>query len=798
MAQRPPVTRIPVETSAHRGRWFRLLVGVAVFVGATTVLTTAGLYYHYSNLIDDKLKNGPFPNTSMIFSAPKPVAVGDDLTVANIVGTLRNAGYSESENNRLGWYRVEGNSVRILSGPDASPDVESVLLTIDNDRTTSIVSLSDQTSRPQISLPPELITNLFDQKREKRRILGFKDFPRSLVDAVTSVEDKRFFEHAGFDPLRIAKAIYVDIKERRAAEGASTISQQLSRNLWLTLDKNWKRKFEELILTVILEQKLSKEEIFEYYANSVDLGRRGSFAIRGFGEAAQAYLGKDVRSLTLPEAALLAGTIQRPSFTNPSRWPDRAKQRRNIVLLLMRDNGKITDKAYAEAIAAPLTIVKGGGDSSDAPYFIDLVSDTLQSEFQDYDFQGRGYRIYTSLDPELQRDAQEAVQIGMKRVDEAIEKRKGKKNAGPAQVALVAIDPSNGQIRALIGGRNYGVSQLNRAQARRQPGSVFKPFVYAAALKNRTFTPASIVEDEPTQFWFGSQLYEPDNHMSHFFGKVTLRTALAKSLNIPAVKVAQETGYGEVAQLARQVGLGKTIRATPSMALGSYETTPIEIAAAYTVFANRGVFVAPNWVVGIRDSSGQEIAKKANPSRRVLEEDVAYLMTSMMEEVIRSGTGAGVRSFGFEQPAAGKTGTSHDGWFAGYTTKLVCAVWVGFDDNAKLDLEGARSALPIWAEFMKRAHLRRPYRNATEFPQPNGVVVANIDPATGKLAGGNNSNAREEVYLQGTQPQAAEGAGGSGTAVSDWGAEPTRPQRTPNGSRELRSIPVVPKPAWAQ
>lgn len=797
MAQRPPASRVPVASAPSRGRWFRFLVGSAVFVATTALLTTTFLYFHYSNLIDEKLRNGPFPNTSMIFASPKSVAIGDELSASSVISTLRNAGYSESENNRLGWYRVEGNSVRILGGPDANPDIESVLLAIDNDKVTSIVSLSDQTSRKQISLPPELITNLFDQKREKRRILGFKDFPRTLVDAVTSVEDKRFFEHAGFDPLRIAKAIYVDIRERRAAEGASTITQQLARNLWLTLDKNWKRKLEELAITLILEQRLTKEEIFEYYANQVDLGRRGSFAIRGFGEAAQAFLGKDVRSLTLAEAALLAGTIQRPSFTSPIRWPERAKQRRNLVLQLMRDNGKITDKAYAEAIAEPLTVVKGGGDSSDAPYFIDLVNDSLQNEFQDYDFQGRGYRIYTSLDPELQRDAQEAVQIGMKKVDEALEKRK-KKNPGPAQVALVAIDPSTGQIRALVGGRNYGASQLNRAQARRQPGSVFKPFVYAAAFKNRSFTPASIVDDEPTQFWFGSQLYEPDNHMSHFFGKVTLRTALAKSLNIPAVKVAQETGYGEVAQLARQVGLGKTIRATPSMALGSYETTPIEIAGAYTVFANRGIYVAPSWITGIRDSSGQEIAKKPNPSRRVLDEDVAYLMTNMMEEVIRSGTGAGVRSMGFTFPAAGKTGTAHDGWFAGYTTKLICAVWVGFDDNAELDLEGSRSALPIWAEFMKRAHTRRPYRNATEFPQPSGVVVANIDPATGKLASGNNANAREEVYLQGTQPQAADGGGGAGTAVSDWGAEPVRPQKTPGGAREIRPIPVAPKPSWAQ
>lgn len=778
-------------------RWFRYLVGGGAFLFVITILCSIALYHNYSRLIDQKLQAGPFPNTSMIFAAARPIAVGDEISIPAVVATLRNAGYSESEHNRLGWYRVEGNSIRMLNGPDAGPDVESALLTIEDNQATSIVSLADQTSRKQLSLPPELITSLFGQKREKRRILTFGDLPKHLVDAVISVEDKRFFEHAGFDPIRIAKAIYVDIKELRAAEGASTITQQLARNLWLTLDKNWKRKFEELVITLILEKKLTKQEIFEYYANDVDLGRRGSFAIRGFGEAAQAYLGKDVRSLTLPEAAMLAGTIQRPSYTNPMRWPDRAKQRRNLVLQLMRDNGKITDKQYAEASASPLTGVRGAAETSSAPYFIDLVNDTLQNEFQDYDFQSRNFRIYTSLDPGLQRDAQEAVQIGMKIVDEALAKRK-KKSSFPAQVALVAVDPTTGQIKALVGGRNYGVSQLNRAQARRQPGSVFKPFVYAAALRTRAYTPASLIDDEPTTFTFGTQLYEPDNHGGHYFGRVSLRMALAKSLNIPAVALAQETGYAEVAQLARQVGLGRTIRATPSMALGSYEVTPIEMAGAYTVFANNGMYVAPNWIVSIQDSSGHEIAKQAPVSRRALEEDVAYLVTNMLEEVIRSGTGAGVRGRGFTFPAAGKTGTSHDGWFAGFTTKLVCAVWVGFDDNSELDLEGAHSALPIWTEFMKRAHERRPYRNATEFPQPSGVVVTRIDPETGKLALANDQRARDEVYLQGTQPQTVDSASGAGTSVLDWASsDPVQPQ-TASASTDSRIVPGTAKPSRVQ
>ena len=778
MAKSDPVAKAagagtPVRISKGGG-FRRFLIYGAAFVAVSTLIVGSFIYIHYSNLIDEKLQAGPFPDTSMIFATPRVVNVGDEISKDEIVRALRNAGYGEAKSNRMGWYNLRADAIEILPGPDSYFDNEGGVIRFVDGKIESIISLRDNTTRNAYSLEPELVTHLFDQKREKRRLLAFEDIPKPLVNAIVSVEDKRFFEHAGFDPLRIVKAVFINIKKGRKEEGASTLSMQLARNFWLNLDKNWKRKIEESLITVVLEQKLSKEKIFEYYANMVDLGRRGSFAIRGVGEASQAYFGKDVRSLTLPEAATLAGLIQRPSFTNPIRWPDRAKSRRNIVLQLMRDNGYITDKEYAEATAAPMTIVKGGGDTGDAPYFVDLVSDFLHESLADHDFQSQAYRVYTTLDPELQQDAVEAVRAGMAEVDKLLEKRK-KQNPGGAQVSLIAMDPASGEIRALVGGRNYGLSQLNRAVAKRQPGSSFKPFVYATALNSAieggstVYTPMSTVVDEPTSFWFDGKPYEPNNHGDHYYGTVSLRTALAKSLNIPAVKIAEAVGYGEVVKLARSAGMNMQIRPTPALALGAYEVTPIEVAGGYTVFANKGLYSKPNWVRSVRDSAGAEIFSHKPVRRQVLDARIAYLITNMMEEVVSSGTGAGVRSRGFVYPAAGKTGTSHDGWFAGYTSKLICVVWVGFDDNEELKLEGSQSALPIWTEFMKRAHTRRSYRGAGPFPMPDGVVAVPVDPANGLLASAGATNAKNEVFVTGTQPTGVSG-GGSGTQVASWDA----------------------------
>jgi|HigsolmetaAR201D_1030396.scaffolds.fasta_scaffold02494_10 penicillin-binding protein, 1A family len=756
----------------------KFLVGFATFLLVLGAGFFTYLYVHYSKLIDAKLKAGPYANTSKLYAAPSVIMIGDEASPEEIVAQLRRSGYGESRSNRMGWYNVRADqAVEIFPGPDSFAPREDAVIKFSEGRVSEIISLRDHTPRTQYFLEPELISNLFDRNREKRRLVRFEDIPKVLVDAVTSAEDKRFFHHQGFDPLRIIASAYQDIRKGYRFAGASTLTMQLSRMFWLTPEKTIKRKALELLITLHLERKLTKKEIFEYYANQIDLGRHRSFSIHGFGEGAQVYFGKDIRHLTLPEAALLAGLIQRPNYLNPYRHPERAKARRNIVLGLMRENKLITDREYEMAIQAPVELAKGGVESTDAPYFVDLVNDELQENFADHDFQAKSYRVYTTLDMNLQREAVEAVRIGMKEVDDQLRaRRKDKTLPVEPQVALVALDPQTGEVKALIGGRNYGVSQLNRTRSMRQPGSIFKPFVYAAALAtaveetpSAVLTPISTFTDEPTTFWYHNRPYEPNNYKSQFFGLVTMRQALTKSLNIPTVKTAEAVGYEKVANFARSVGLNA--EPTPAVALGAYDNTPLDMAGAYTVFANMGVYSAPNWIRAIRDEQGNPLYDAKPVRKQLLDPRVAYLMVNMLEDVMRTGTGAGARSRGFLLPAAGKTGTSRDGWFAGFTTKLLCVVYVGFDDGKELKLEGARAALPIWTEFMKRAHKYRQYRAVSQFSPPEGVVTVDIDPATGLLASVGCPSVRSEVFIAGTQPiEVCHFHGGVRTAthVASW------------------------------
>jgi penicillin-binding protein 1B len=419
-AGKPSVRRF---LSRPFGRFFAATVTILVlfFVGVAT-----WTWVHYSNLVDERLRQGPFGQTAEIFAAPEPVSQGDAMTAGELCEMLRHRGYTDNRSNRLGWYKVREDGVEIFPGVDASPESEPGVIFLQNGVVTRIVSNRDNTDRTVYELEPELISNLFDRQRQKRRVVHYADIPKVLVDAVTSVEDKRFFQHVGFDPLRIIKAVFEDVREGRKAQGASTLSMQCARMLLLGQEKTWSRKVAEAIITLQLEQKLTKEQIFEYYANQVDLGQRRSFAVRGFGEAARVHFGKDIRDLKVEEAALLAGMIQLPNFYNPYRHEDRALHRRNVVLGLMHDNGYLTDMQYVEAVKAPIQLAEGGIESTDAPYFVDLVNEELQDRFSDVDFQTTQYRIYTTLDMKLQRDAVESARIGMKEVDDLLAKRKKK------------------------------------------------------------------------------------------------------------------------------------------------------------------------------------------------------------------------------------------------------------------------------------------------------------------------------------------------------------------------------------
>ena len=803
MAVKLRISRTSLAFRILKNPWALTFLALFLLLGATATGVFAYYYLHYSKIIDAELRAGPFTNATLLYSAPRPVLLGEEASGEEIAAYLRRCGYSTSNTSRMGWYLVRPDAVEVNPGPDAY-DQEGAVIKIAGGHVTEIISLRDHTQRTQYSLEPELISNLYDKKREKRRIVAFDDIPKVMVDAVRAAEDKHFFEHAGFDPTGIARAAWRDVFDPGRLEGASTISQQLARTLWLGTERGWRRKIPETLITMQLEQKLTKQQIFEYYANSIYLGNQGSFSIHGFGEGAQVYLGKDLGKVTLPDAALLAGLIQSPGARNPFSHADRALARRNTVLKMMREDNFITERQYQDAIATPLEVNRGELESSDAPYFVDLVNDELQSRFQDHDFYNSSNRVYTTLDLELQHDAVEAVGVGMAETDQQW-KRRNKKygtNEFPqAQVALVALSAETGEPLAVVGGRRYGVSQLNHVVAKRQPGSSFKPFVYAAGMASAldptahtVLTPATTVMDEETTFWYenGTRSYTPSNFGDKFEGLMTLRYALAHSKNIPAVKVAEMVGYDKVADVARAVGLNEDIQPTPSIALGSYDVTPLEIASAYTVFPNGGDLLKSGFIKAIRDRSGATTFQ-AKPERKpALDPRVAYVVESMMEDVLRgTGTGARARSMGFLLPAAGKTGTSRDGWFAGFTSKIICIVWVGFDDNRDFKLEGAKSALPIWTEFMKRAHQHAAYKNVHSFQPPDGVVTADIDESTGELAAPNcpMDKVRSEVFITGSQPlQVCHLHGGGRTLVSGW--DPSQ-QNTPSAAPSAETSSVV-------
>jgi penicillin-binding protein 1B len=583
------------------------------------------------------------------------------------------------------------------------------------------------------------------------------------------------------------------------------------------------------LIAIELEHKFSKQRIFEMYANEVYMGQRGSFTINGFAQASHAYFNKDIKNLTLPEAALLAGMIQRPNYLSPYKSPKRALERRNLVLDSMVETGAITREQADRAKAVPLKVAPPNVEASDAPYFVDLVKDQLSNQFSEAELNDHAYRVYTTLDPDLQRAAAEAVDTGMKLVDEQVEKRRTHKikvgagkdaktetkvETGPMpQVALVAIDPHTGEVLALVGGRNYGMSQLNHAIAKRPTGSIFKPFVYAAAINTavtgqtlvasggadsngdggqgggdpEVFTPATLVDDSQVSIVNGSQVYEPRNYHDTFNGEVTARYALALSLNNATVRIGQEVGFDKVAALAKAAGI-QSVRATPAIALGAYDATPLEMAGAYTVFGNQGTHLTPLMVKSVRDASGNILDDYKTDSKEVLDPRVSYVLTTMLEAVINSGTGYPVRARGFQAPAAGKTGTSHDAWFAGYTTNLLCIVWVGNDDYTDLKLAGGATAAPIWAEFMKRAAKLPQYADMKNFSAPSGVVEVTLDKVTNRLATASCPQTYTVAFIAGTEPketcdQAAGDHRGFFTKILGLGSPPVaQPPPTTNGT----------------
>ena len=765
-AKRPFWQDVRIEKTL---RWFA--IAVASFLIALLVAFSIP-YYRLSKRIDRQIAAGTWRNTFSFYTGSESISAGDPSTPAELGTELTQAGYN---------FTPGSNSIVVDSRPP-------VRIQFAPGHVASLTDLTSGRFMAQFEIPPQLITSSSQDDRVKLTIVHYSDLPQVLIQAIVSTEDKHFFDHSGFDGGRILKALYVDLRNDRKDQGASTISMQLARNLWLQRDKSWKRKISEVLATIHLERTLNKKQILEDYCNVVYLGSHSTFRFNGFAEASHAYFHKDIRQLTLTESATLAGLIQRPSYFDPFRYADRAIDRRNIVLRLMHENGYISAAQYQDAITAPLGLHPSTPGASQTQYFFDAAAEEASKVLGESKINGLA-AVETTIDLRLERAAEQAIADGLPLIDQQLAWKHKPGHRSPPQVALIALDPHTGEIKALCGGRDYVNSQFDRVFAKRPPGSVFKPFVYTAALNTAiaggmpVWTPSSTIDDSPTTFQFGNKTYSPSNFKNEFMGRVTLRQALAHSLNVATVKLGQQVGFANVVRMARAAGMNDDIRPTPAVALGAYQVTPFEIARAYTIFANYGSRVEPAFLSAIRDHDGRMLYSHQPQVQPAIDPRVAFVMVDMLQEVMRSGTAAGVRARGFTLPAAGKTGTSHDGWFAGFTSQLLCVVWVGFDDYQDLDLEGARSALPIWTDFMMRAARYREYGNARPFDPPPGVVRVLMNPETGQLAG-ENCPGVTAYFIDGTQPTA------------ECSPQELNVEFTADGGVVERRVPAQPSPPY--
>ena len=739
-----------------------LLWGAGI-VGVICVGVLAYYYVSFSRLIDERLHGERERTLPRVYARPVTLRQGQAFTEPELIARLNDLGYAQrARADAPSEFTVERGVITIRPRTSELGDAP-VRVTLG--KGIQRIDRGGRTPVPSVELDAPLLTALMASGgREKRRSVPLSTIPDYMQQAVLAIEDQGFYSHPGINPIRILAAAVTNIfGDSPTLVGYSTITQQLARMFFLadqfnaeltTGERSYGRKMREALMSLVLERRASKEEILELYLNDIYLGQRGSFAIHGVAEAARLFFGKDVANLSLSEAALIAGVIQSPGPRSPFANPERAVERRNLVLQAMADEGYVTAEAAERASRTPLRVVASAVDN-EAPYFVDMVGEQVALAFPGVTAQTGQVDVYTTLDLNLQRAALDAVRDGLASVDKILARRTRPERA---QAALIAVDPRTGEILAMVGGRSYNQSQYNRViAARRQPGSVFKPFVFLAAFElaaeeGRTdLSPASLTVDEPTTFSFDAQVWEPRNY-DDYDGEITWRRALAMSRNLGTIHVGETIGFDRVATTWRRLGIGTPPKAVPAITLGVFELTPLEVAQAYTLFVNGGRVRPLTSIAHVTTSNGDLRAKEPAP-KRAAREDTTYLVTNMMRSVINEGTAAGARGAGFTLDAAGKTGTTNDlrdAWFVGFTPELLTVVWVGYDNNQPLSLSGTQAALPIWTQFMRTALAGRP---SIPFEVPSGVTFAEIDRDTGKLALPTCPRVYNESFLAGYEPR---------------------------------------------
>jgi penicillin-binding protein 1B len=733
--------------------WAREFVRFSI-IPMALVLALAGdslvrSYNFYSQIIDARLASGYLTSRPGLYAAPRVLQAGQKLSREKVITALRRAGYLQSSASNVwsGSFIVAGSGLEIHPGPGSRKQPAAVRVSFEGDAIGEITA--DGLTLDSFTLEPEILSNDLTAKAAKREALSYNEIPPALVQAILAIEDRRFFEHSGVDVSGLMRAVLRNAGDERLGQGGSTITQQLIKNTYLSPEKTVQRKYAEAMLALALERRLSKQDIFALYCNEIYLGQRGAVAVRGVKEAASVFYGKELRDLTLAEAATLAGMIQSPAHYSPARHPEAAQARRNIVLAAMQQNGAITREQCDAAVAEPIRISSDVDlNNSLAPYFVDYVDRLSDSP---------GERIYTTIDLELQQLAEQSLRKQLDRLDSIYAGRDVK-----PQAALVALDPHTGNVLAMVGGRDYATSQLNRAtDARRQPGSTFKPFVYAAAVEDG-MSPVQMFMDAPREFVYDrTRTYRPANYGGGYsMREVTMRTGLVRSLNVVTVDVALQTGLARIANLAAAFGLPKPER-YPALALGTEEVTPLQLASAYAAFVNDGRRVDAKVITSVGEPPAAHTLEGETP--QVVSPTTAYMITNMLTGVIDHGTARKARGAVPGTALAGKTGTSRDGWFVGYSPNLVCVVWIGFDDNKQLGLTGAEAALPAWVDFMRGAIAVRPDLGGQHFECPEGIKFVEIDSLTGLISNVNcpvreliavteKTEPHLECYLHGNLP----------------------------------------------
>lgn len=757
--------RPPAREGTSRRKLARGLAWVVLLGSFGGGLWAASWVLEQDRIVVSRFEGRRFEVPSKVYAAPQVVYPGTDWQRADLAGWLVRSGYREQP---AGGVLLPGRYVwtpgrlmvhlRAFDHPLRPEEARLLEFRLSAGNIDAILDPDSGNPVDVVVLEPEPVSAFLGLDREQRDLVELDDLPPHLIGAVYSVEDKRFEDHHGIDLRRVVGAGLANLRAGQIEQGASTLTQQLVKNFFLTPERTFERKLREAVMALIIEARYSKAEILQAYLNEIYLGQRGTTQVHGVGEAARLYFGKPAASLTVSESAVIAAIIQSPNGISPYRQPQRAVARRNMVLDLMFEQGRIGWEELEAARREPLEVAAISADTGDVRYFLDVLTQQLPSVYDENVLSSDGLRIYSTLDPRIQRAAVRALRTGLRRIED-----RSKATGNPVeglQGCLIAMRPQTGEVLALVGGRDYGTSQWNRCiQARRPVGSVFKPFVYVAALdpaNGPVLTLTDTLEDTPFEVPTpeSDEPWRPRNYDHVFRGTVKVREALERSLNVPAARLAQRVGVGKVAETAQRLGVTSPLPLVPSLALGTAEVAPIEVARAYSTLANGGRRPAPRTFVDLVESDG--VVREVRPlegAERVLDPAAAYLAVSLLEGVVDRGTAARVRGTGMVGPIAGKTGTTddeHDLWFVGFTPELVAVVWVGFDDPAPVGLPSSAGALPIWTDFMMEV-LGKRVRGA--FPRPNSVEVVAVDPETGARALADCPRREREFFIRGTAPE---------------------------------------------